>query len=1204
MPSAAEFLDAPPSADSFLAAEPTQPDWKPLYAGLDQAPADPAHREALNFLGNKLGTDKETRAQAINQSYVQSQMPNWQHNVLQQNWPTVRDTFAKEKGFTQGEPITDSGLYSKIGQHLQDEEQANQMRPEVMAFSHDPQQQLALRTANLEHLTFWQEANTGLLKLPEAPANTPDIPAYGLNNPAVIAGVYNSVIKPFVEGATSPVGIATLGLGAEAAGGVKVAQKALAGVTGLFSGLMAYSAAEATPEAKRVLSDPNATTQQKVEAGGRVVGDVVMSLLAAVHTASVVAGKGVVPKAIEGKTPEEGAAALRQEANAATDPKAAEALQGAADKLEEIPSPRNHLMGEGAPEKGLEPSAPAPEAKPAPTGKETAPAEAPAVSPAAVDKVVGIKNAAVDAQLKEMGLPPATHGEKMTFEEARKDAAAKMAVDPEAGAKLVDELEANPRPVTGNEDALLLHEQTRLSIERDRAQAELEQAVKADDPVAKAEAEAKIGQLREQYQRTAEVATKVGTANAQGLALRAMMMKEDYSLANLERQRVEATGKPLTPEQAEETKALHQKIEETQKAFDDYKARMSELLMSDEEPARPARGKPPGKIAAALSEQAAAARERIKSRLTSGRVSAGLDPADIADHAIIGADYLAKGVTKFADWSAVMLKEFGERIKPHLQAIFDRAQEQRKEAARLQAYKTRTANSIEEYQRRVKEGDFSPKVKREALRMDEEGLRLQAEANKAKEDYQKALYKDKLEHQGIGKDTVDTVVKWRRGFLLSSPVTLAKLTSAAALRMMSNPIEEVVGAGLGKIPGISTIAKNAPREGGLNLSAEAESISQFWKQGMVDAGKMLSTGKGTLENAFGHKPGEIHIADVAPRSVIDFFGNMHGALKAPVKRAEFARSFAKRLQWADDHGVDIKDPLVQTRIGMEAYKDANRAIFLQDNMVVDAYKRALSRFEQVNKETGKPSAAGMVMSGIARVLLPIVKVPTNIVAETISYSMGVPIATAKSIHAALTKGLDRLTPEQNDMIMRQFKKGLVGNALLLYGYFNADQFGGYHQKGDKNHPGDVPTGGARVGDVDIPRYLLHNPAMEQLQLGATVAHVAESKLKKSDQEQQGVASGALAAGLGLVEEVPFAREAVEMEKLFDPKQRKYAAGELLKSFFVPALVDWTARQMDKDEQGNKVSRKPVSLLDHIKSGIPGVRENLPVRGQIQTTSPN
>jgi len=68
------------------------------------------------------------------------------------------------------------------------------------------------------------------------------------------------------------------------------------------------------------------------------------------------------------------------------------------------------------------------------------------------------------------------------------------------------------------------------------------------------------------------------------------------------------------------------------------------------------------------------ARERIKKRGIT--LKAGIDPAEIADYAIIGAAKIGKGAIKFADWSVEMVGEFGDRIKPYLKTIYARSRQE------------------------------------------------------------------------------------------------------------------------------------------------------------------------------------------------------------------------------------------------------------------------------------------------------------------------------------------------------------------------------------------------------------------------------------------------------------------------------------------------------------------------------------------------
>ena len=214
-----------------------------------------------------------------------------------------------------------------------------------------------------------------------------------------------------------------------------------------------------------MLNDPKATSQQKYEAVGQVVTPTVMGILGAFGTIEELHpdAKAIFDQ-MKDKTPKEAANVLREHANDATDPQQENALNHAASTLENIT-----------------PNEPTPATVAA---KEVAPA--PFVQ--AKEWLAGIKNESVDAELDQMGMEPATHGEKLSFQAAVKNAEDALAKDPEAGGNLVDELEKKPRPVTGNEDALLLHEMTKRKIARDQAEQAFIEAEKSGDVDKKAEA--------------------------------------------------------------------------------------------------------------------------------------------------------------------------------------------------------------------------------------------------------------------------------------------------------------------------------------------------------------------------------------------------------------------------------------------------------------------------------------------------------------------------------------------------------------------------------------------------------------------------------------------------------------------------------------------------------------------------------------------
>ena len=63
--------------------------------------------------------------------------------------------------------------------------------------------------------------------------------------------------------------------------------------------------------------------------------------------------------------------------------------------------------------------------------------------------------------------------------------------------------------------------------------------------------------------------------------------------------------------------------------------------------------------------------------MAEGRSAAGIDPQDLLDYALVGTEYIAKGFEEVGAWSKKMVDEFGDRIKPYLQDIFEQAKANR-----------------------------------------------------------------------------------------------------------------------------------------------------------------------------------------------------------------------------------------------------------------------------------------------------------------------------------------------------------------------------------------------------------------------------------------------------------------------------------------------------------------------------------------------
>jgi hypothetical protein len=497
-------------------------------------------------------------------------------------------------------------------------------------------------------------------------------------------------------------------------------------------------------------------------------------------------------------------------------------------------------------------------------------------------------------------------------------------------------------------------------------------------------------------------------------------------------------------------------------------------------------------------------------------------------------------------------------------------------------YRTRTENRIVELDQRLKNRDFS-KQPRKKLELDAESLKAKTRLEEKKLEFDQAAVKYRLSTRTRTERALDGLVKWNRAFLLSGIKTLAKLTSTAAEINLTSPIERLVGAGYGKLlPGL---AKDAPRYGQISLRSEGKAVGEMWKNFFKDFTSELKTGRMDIDVLYG-KP------DVMPPELKNFVQHIHGALKSSARRNEFTRSLEARLENAALRGEDVKDPMVQTKYAVEAYKDANRAIYMEDNAMTNGWRRWMSALREPSKETGKVSMlrkAGETTLGIA---LPIVKIPTNLMFRYFEYSpLGLGTGAVR-LARAFNEGFETLHPAEKELIFRNLARGTIGTAIMLWGAFNPDNVGGYYQRGEKRKPGDVKEGGLKIMGYEVPKFLIHHPLLEQAQIGASIRKLVESKLGKSEKEQIGYPSAGVAIAAKIISDIPFVGESLKINDLQTGSGQVRMTSELAKRA-VPLGVQDIAQYLDKDEQGNPVKRDPQNAMEAVESALPVLRQNVP-----------
>lgn len=611
-------------------------------------------------------------------------------------------------------------------------------------------------------------------------------------NPAVTAGVYNGAIKPLVDGLLSPGGIATAGVGSGlgvAAESYRPAALALKGMSGVFAGIMADASIDSAAELRRLRADPNSTTQDQITALSSSATSGIMALFGALHMTmeSNPARAGKIAEEMQGKAPAEGAAVLREEANRVPfDQK--EPFLSTADILDKIhkssgqPPPPievkaaavlspGGVITEGASheeinEKGVvgtegftltngefsgrdhayEIAEAAGQLTPDSTKEtkelksdmldtaklEAAKAEATSIELAPADELLSsVKKASVNAQLVRMGFEPVTPTETKTWTEGVKGALERFEKDPERGANLVRRALSGERRFSTDDvwDSQIY--ERRLKDEVTTAEKRYDEALKIGDPVAIDVADAELYEKQANLKQASQAFNEVmGSEAGRALNARKAMLREDYSLAALERKYRKSIGSADIPEDVQKQLAeKSDKIAELERA----------LSKSQEERAR---SRPPptpisgstnvsGTFRERLSIRADEARSRLKAKLS--RASAGIDPTDIPDYAVIVADMIASGITKTAQLSSRLIlelynyelsggklntyeasiraiKEISDKVKPHVDEIVSLAKDyvaaDRLVAANEQR-KSQLENQIKKLTDKISAGDLA-----------------------------------------------------------------------------------------------------------------------------------------------------------------------------------------------------------------------------------------------------------------------------------------------------------------------------------------------------------------------------------------------------------------------------------------------------------------------------------------------------------------
>lgn len=508
-----------------------------------------------------------------------------------------------------------------------------------------------------------------------------------------------------------------------------------------------------------------------------------------------------------------------------------------------------------------------------------------------------------------------------------------------------------------------------------------------------------------------------------------------------------------------------------------------------------------------------------------------------------------------------------------------------------QRRQTQIKKQISDIQDQIRAGKFD-KQPRKPIEYDQTTRKMQADLDAARRQADKLLRKIQYQNKSTPAKVADTFLAFHRAMILSGLGTLEHLTGASLSRLMFAPIEDLAGGILHNVPVLRKISEAAPTEGGgLDLKALAHGYGKtFSKQTLLDMKDKVVRGFSDLQAAIKDPYDSNH-------QLLDVVGHIHDALKTPaetfaynkalmVQAHQMRKAMARAGKSADEIDQAMQDPAVIAQAQVNAYEQALRAKLQAGNIAVDMYKGA----ERILRSKG-PS--GDALAGVMNYLMPIVKIPTNLVDEVMSYAAG-------GLRAAATAGFNgkkSLEPEIADSIMRNLKKGLVGKALMAIAWLGYQAFGAMYDENRRKKPGEPDYGEIRIGGHTIPKEFLHSPAFSLMMATALARRVFEQRIAMEKRKGQPVREGEAAVtgaehGVeGVVNTLPFIETATDLGKAGK-------SGDFLSDYIgrqaatnVPQALKNIAQWTDPEAA---LKRKPVGFTQEMEVGIPGLRENVPL----------
>lgn len=537
----------------------------------------------------------------------------------------------------------------------------------------------------------------------------------------------------------------------------------------------------------------------------------------------------------------------------------------------------------------------------------------------------------------------------------------------------------------------------------------------------------------------------------------------------------------------------------------------------------------------------------------------------------------------------------------------------------LAKYNESLARQVGNLEQKIADKDYGPPENAPVeFKRDPVSLALESRLKKLQSDFYATKRAGEAINQKWFRKAMSLASSAKRAFVLSGISTFARLGAAVGWNTIFEPAGEAIAGtihygvsktGFGKkinqiaerygIPDLKTLGTVWGAEGS---ALKAVTKLQTWKDFVSDAKNGYSELSLMYGHANEHVPKEARDTWMNIEHGLEAFGRAHGAVKGVSKRMEFTRSYIIRKEALKRKGENVDNPVIQQSIGAMAYQDAMRSILMEDNKLSKFYQDAVHALQ-------KGGLGANILALTLQEMMPIVKIPTNLVLNAGRATLGTPLAGGYIAVRGLIDvmsggkseyGINKLTPEESDAVLRNLRKGNVGMALMLGGLFAPNMFGAshYYLKGTQQ-PDGMDEGDVKFFGLTVPKWLADNPYLVSMKIGASLRNAFDYY---TDDQGVDVAHAAVRSfaktAFSTLKETPIAGTPVEAANAIEGYGGDWFWYSQVKSTLEPRILQEAAEWTDNRDEwydiigGDRIKRKPSSVGDALKTGIPGLREEV------------